>query len=255
MREIGIIIPTFEEPRVLKAVQSIIDCDRNTEAQIVVIDGSPQPTDKLKQILREDDILISEPDNGIFDALNKGLQLLNCRFIGWMGADDIWLINISEVVSDLRENNVDILAYTTLFHNPSKRIVRVFPSISNQFIRRYGFHLPHFSTFVRREAINSMRFNTDYSPVSDIMFFIELENSIKANRIKTKSRASTSMMIGGTSNANIGSIIRNNLKLYNIIGRKYNYIYAFIFIFNKLIFKILQKFLASLTSRTYLEKY
>jgi glycosyltransferase len=245
MKKVGIIIPSYEEPRVLNAIRSVIDLDPDCQTQIIVVDGSPSVTKGLKGALRKDDILINEPDEGIFDALNKGLEAIDTCFIGWMGADDTWLMSMSDIVADLNDATVNMLSYTTLFHNAAGKIVRVYPPVKNRYARILGFHLPHFSTFVRKTALTGMKFNIENSPVSDIDFFIKVEKRLSTQTVKIIDRPALSMRIGGTSNANSKAILRNNLKVYGVLGHEYNYLYATIFLINKIFFKIFQMILAS----------
>ena len=80
----------------------------------MIIDGAS--TDSTLSIAREYpnvvDNLISEPDNGIFDAMNKGLVLAKGKFVAFLNADDRYLpTTISSSLDAIREDkdNVDVL--------------------------------------------------------------------------------------------------------------------------------------------------
>lgn len=58
--------------------------------EVVVVDGASNDgtLSIVKQYLREQDIVISEPDKGVYDAMNKALKVANGDFLIFMGADD-----------------------------------------------------------------------------------------------------------------------------------------------------------------------
>lgn len=73
-------------------IQSIAQ-DKTPEVEYIIIDGAS--TDGTLDIIRQYsnliDLLISEPDGGIFDAMNKGLLLAAGDFVAFLNADDIYL--------------------------------------------------------------------------------------------------------------------------------------------------------------------
>ena len=74
---ISIILPSFNDHRILRSIKSIINFDDTNEVEIVLIDGGSKESLKnnIKRNLRESDQFIYEKDDGIFDAINKGLSL------------------------------------------------------------------------------------------------------------------------------------------------------------------------------------
>jgi glycosyltransferase involved in cell wall biosynthesis len=108
---ISIVTPTrnmahFLEPCILSILQQ---CYPNIEH--VVIDGAS--TDNTREILgRYPNIRwVSEPDEGLSDALNKGIRMSTGEIIGWCNADDLYLPGTLTVVNELFEQNpeMDIL--------------------------------------------------------------------------------------------------------------------------------------------------
>lgn len=85
---ISIVTPCFNaESYIEEAIKSVRDQNYKNVEHIVVDGGS---TDATVEILEQHPEIkyISEPDNGIYDALNKGLKLANGDLIGWLNADD-----------------------------------------------------------------------------------------------------------------------------------------------------------------------
>jgi glycosyltransferase involved in cell wall biosynthesis len=89
---LSIIIPTFNSSLILsRAIESIL-CQDFKDYEIWVIDG--RSTDNTVEIIREYQSgnkkihFISEPDKGIYDAMNKGIEATNGQWLYFMGSDD-----------------------------------------------------------------------------------------------------------------------------------------------------------------------
>lgn len=111
---ISIIIATFNSAKTLeKCLQSIINQSYNNY-EIIVIDGSS--TDRTVEIIKRYDKFIakwiSEKDNGIYDAWNKGVQLSKGDWISFIGSDDEFyqdaLASYSEFLGE--NSNLDYLS-------------------------------------------------------------------------------------------------------------------------------------------------
>ena len=138
---LGIILPSYNDERVVNAIESIIKIDKNRLSKIYVIDGNSgeKITNKISNQLRQHDIHISEPDHGPFDALNKGLDIVEEEIIGWLGADDRYPTDIDKnlfesLVLNFDENpRVDALVYNCV-HLDGEKISRVTYAVgSNDF--------------------------------------------------------------------------------------------------------------------------
>ena len=74
-----------------RTIQSLLS-QTYTDIEYIVIDGDSK--DKTKDIVesykQDIDVFISEKDNGLYDALNKGIELSNGDIIGILHSDDIF---------------------------------------------------------------------------------------------------------------------------------------------------------------------
>jgi len=239
-KRLSIILLSYNDIRVERAIESIRQFDDINTVRIVVIDGNS--TDEVKQIIQnslsKSDIFISEPDKGIFDALNKGLDACQTEFIGWLGSDDVFSGKVlsSEVVAALSKSDL-FVADLLLFHNGYiTRITHALPSRLG--LVKFGFNNPHFSTFGRAELLKSERFNMDLRG-SDIEYFIKIFN--KQPRVITTNVVATLQEEGGFSNKTHSGIYRTNLELVPLYARYTNWLVGPVILVTKLSFKMLLK--------------
>ena len=238
MKELDIILPVFNDARVLNTIKSIKDFDDLNNTRIIIINGSTDASlsKKIIKIIRKQDLLINEKDYGLFDALNKGLLYSTSPYIGWIGADDYFTgqIRSSNVSSDL--HNFDIVIYNTL-HVRSGRIKRKsYAKLVNYISIFIGINNPHFSTFIKRSYLPPGLFRTDLLS-SDIDFFLKLF-AMKPKLI-THNIDCTVMELGGFSNKSFYEIFKRNFELIKVYQQ-----YSFIGFFSPII-KILYKLIAS----------
>ncbi len=100
------------EKHLEKTIQSILQ-QTYDNVEYIVIDGCS--TDRTLDIIKkhEDNIdyWVSEKDNGIYDAMNKGIKLAVGNFIGLVNGDDIIYESVLETIADMAINNPD-MGYT-----------------------------------------------------------------------------------------------------------------------------------------------
>ena len=105
--KLSIIIPTFNSASVLpKALDSIVS-QSFTDWEVLIMDGvSNDDTLKIAQSYNDSRIHIySEPDNGIYDAMNKGINKAQGEWLYFLGSDD-WLLN-DNVLNDIFTQDIN----------------------------------------------------------------------------------------------------------------------------------------------------
>lgn len=104
---ISVIIATFNAGKYLAACLESIITQTYKNIEIIVIDGgsTDNTIDILKHFDRHSLKWISEPDNGIFDALNKGMMMATGKWLHFLGADDKLLPGFSEMALKLKDEN------------------------------------------------------------------------------------------------------------------------------------------------------
>jgi glycosyltransferase involved in cell wall biosynthesis len=135
----------------------------------VVVDGVS--TDRTLEILRAADgpvRFVSEPDNGLSDAMNKGIRLARNDVIGWLNADDVYLPGALARVQEAFAARPDALWATgrcLIIDGDGNEIRKGVTRYKDALLRRWSFPLfltQNFvsspATFVRREAFDEVGF-------------------------------------------------------------------------------------------------
>ena len=82
--KLSIITPVLNEPRVVRALDSSISQQHEHEVELIVVDGGSTDgtLDMLETRRNRIAVLVSEPDNGIYDGMNKGIDKATGDVIG-----------------------------------------------------------------------------------------------------------------------------------------------------------------------------
>jgi glycosyltransferase involved in cell wall biosynthesis len=159
----------------ISTLDSVIS-QTNNNFEYIIIDGGS--TDGSKEIIikNEKNITkwISEPDKGIYNAMNKGIKLATGDFILFICSGDILFNNevIEKTIEEL-DYNYDFI-YGDLYYNDNKKNIMI-ASPPDKLSFHYFIHnsLPHPSCFIKRKLFDiHFYYNENLKIVSDWEFFI-----------------------------------------------------------------------------------
>ncbi len=237
-----IITATFNSQQFIgSCVQSVVN-QTYSDFELILVDGAS--TDSTLQIVREFNDprikIYSEPDQGIYFALNKGLSLATGDIIGFLHSDDYFVNNdvLNVIAREFEENRIDGI-YSNLNYvnqtNP-KQIIRNWKSKPfNSIFLKFGWMPPHPTLFVKNEVYQKIGyFNTSYRIAADYEWILRLFTDNRFN-LKYLDLYISDMRIGGVSNGSIKSIVKKSKEDYSVI-RKYP-----LWVFGTLIFKNIRK--------------
>ncbi|MBE9583923.1 glycosyltransferase [Mucilaginibacter sp. JRF] len=104
---ISVIIVTYNAAKTLQVCLDSVFAQAHQHIQLIVIDGNS--TDGTQQIIEQNahkiSYWLSEPDGGIYDAMNKGIKQATGRWVYFLGADDELLPAFSDMVAVLNDDN------------------------------------------------------------------------------------------------------------------------------------------------------
>lgn len=125
-------------------------------------------------------VLVSEPDQGIYDAMNKGLRLSSGEIIATLNADDMYADaeSVAAMVARLLETGAD-LAYADLVvveRERSDRVIRYYRANRFRPARLAdGWMPPHPTVFIRRHCLERFgHYRTDYRIAADYELLVRL---------------------------------------------------------------------------------
>ena len=125
--KISIITITFNAEATLNRTLNSVFTQSYKDIEHIIIDGNS--SDKTLEICKSYSHIskiISEPDNGVYDAFNKGLKLATGDVIGFLNADDIFYDNnsVKEIVNAFSINETDIVYGNLNYINEKGKIIR-----------------------------------------------------------------------------------------------------------------------------------
>jgi len=242
--KVDIIVPVLNDLRVVDCIESIRQFDDLSATRILIMAGSSSKefVEEVRRNLRDHDIISNDPDVGLFDALNKGLRLSDAPIIGWLGADDIYSSSLScSEVLDNFGNNYEAVIYSTAYHR-NGRVTRVLDSkFSRPSYMSWGFHNPHFSTFLIRELAVSRFFKLSEfaaNQFADIEYFLDI---LPNSKMKIVPSIGTYMAEGGAGSGSIKAVWINSTHRYNLFKNKYGVIRGLCSVNVNLAWKIYEK--------------
>ncbi len=238
---------------IFNRVQTIEDCIKSIVKQTyphiehIIIDGGS--TDGTLDIIRkyESNIttVISEPDNGVYDAMNKGINLATGEIVGLLNGDNVYTDNW--VLKKVANAFIDPLVgtcYADLVYVDKfdlNKVIRYWKSCDyRDTLFSEGWAPPHPTFFVRRQVYEKYGvFDLDYKLAADFELMVRFLGKYRIPSVHIPSIL-VKMRLGGTTNKSIKNIIKQNLEIYRA-GKKNNvHISPFALMFKKSLNRISQ---------------
>lgn len=211
---------------------TIEDCLQSVAAQTwpyrehVVIDGGSKDgtVPLLEKHSEQIGILISEPDKGIYDALNKGIARASGDVVGFLHADDLYAHkDVLAKVARAFENPSLCAVYGDLQYvskEDTSQVVRHWASRPFEpHMLRQGWMPPHPTLYVRREWYERIGgFDINYRIAADYFSILQLfsQPGFKAMYIPD---VLVKMRVGGASNRSLKNIIHKSREDYDALRR------------------------------------
>lgn len=162
---------------------------------------------------------ISEKDFGIYDAINKGLQMASGNIIGILNADDFYadkLVLENVLTAFDKDPSIEII-YGNLNYVRKQNTFKIFRKwVSKCYYDNFfedGNDLPHPTMFVRKEVYDNIGlYRKDFKIASDYEWMLR---ALKVHQIKSKYLPClmVNMRLGGVSNRSLWNIFKQNLEV------------------------------------------
>jgi glycosyltransferase involved in cell wall biosynthesis len=213
--KISVITASFNSEATIHHAITSVNEQSYPNVEHVFIDGASQDRslDIIKKESRVENRVISEPDSGIYDALNKGIQRATGDVIGFLHADDYFDDSfVLETIAN-RFANVEMqaifgdLKYVSQ-ENPEKSVRYWRAGAFSKRRLEWGWMPPHPTLYIRKNWYERIGgFDTQYRISADYDSILKLfcQPGFKADYIP---QVLVNMRLGGISNNSIGSIIQ-----------------------------------------------
>lgn len=254
--KISIITATFNSEKFINNCLHSIEAQSYDNIEHIVIDGNStdQTLSLLKLKRNQIKELISEPDRGVYDAMNKGIKLATGEIIGFLNSDDFYVNNkiLSKVVSVFKNNPSIDACYSDLIYTDqvdTSKSVRYWRSGKfkiGSFSK--GWAPPHPTFFARRSVYERYGlFDLDYRFASDndiMMRFMEV------HKVKTEyfPEVWVKMRLGGTTNKSLKNIYLGNLEILKALSKNGLPVNIMSFFFKKIILRLSQRLIINFKS-------
>jgi len=245
MKKISIITVSYNSEKTIEDTINSVYNQSFKNVEHIVIDGDSN--DLTKKIVEKNKSkiskFISEKDKGLYDAMNKGINLSNGEIIGLLNSDDVYynedvLKNVIHIFDTIPE--VDVLYGDLVYveRDNLDKIVRYWRS--KNYYKKYfdnGNVPPHPTLFIKKNIYRKNKlFNINFKLAADYEFMLRL---FKTNNLTTYylPQILIKMRLGGVTNKKWINRFKQNIeiinswKINNITPPKY---FLFIRVFKKL---------------------
>lgn len=228
--KISIVTACYNNASTIRDTFRTIQMQTHQDIEHIIIDGGS--TDGTLEILEQNKqhiaYMTSEPDNGHYHAMNKGLSIATGDVIGMLNSDDLFANShvLSNIVNALSDETVDAcygdLVYVN--HNNINQVARFWKSrVYSSDLFGKGLPPAHPTFYVRKSVHDqhSMLFNLDYKLAADFEVLLRL---LFTHNIKTAyiPEVMIKMRLGGTTNKSLKNIINQNKEIMQALKR-HNY--------------------------------
>lgn len=219
--KISIVTPCFNSAATLADTINSVLAQTYADVEHVIVDGGS--TDGTVELIRRYEPRyagrlkwVSEPDKGIYDAMNKGIRMATGDVVGVLNSDDFFFD--ANVVSDIAKaftDDVDCIFGNLKFVSKSdtSKVVRIWKGSPYRSFHT-GWHPAHPTFYVRRFILqDNGAFDIRFKIASDFELMLRL---IECRRIASRylDRYIVCMRMGGESTARLSNIIKGNIETY-----------------------------------------
>jgi glycosyltransferase involved in cell wall biosynthesis len=226
--KISIITVCYNSAKTIEKTFQSVQSQTYKNIEYIVIDGKSKDAtldiiNDYKSIITK---YISKPDKGLYDAMNRGLELATGDLVGILNSDDVFTDNtiLEKIARFHTENDIEASVGNIIQFNESGKTVRkYFAKNWNPDKLKIGFMPAHPAIFFNRNLFEKYGdYHLDFTIAADyeliIRLFLKYKISWKFSDITT-----TSMLIGGVSSSGVSSyrliskeikkaLTRNNIK-------------------------------------------
>lgn len=224
--KISVITVSYNSAATIADTVRSVASQTHPDIEHLVIDG--RSTDDTVQVVEAHRhpnlVLTSEPDKGIYDAMNKGLSRATGDVIGFLNADDFYadadvLVRVAKAFED--DTSVEAcfgdLLYVTEDNQSVVRYWKSQPFAPGSFAR--GWSPAHPTFYIRRSALDRLgSFDLSYRLAADTEIMMRY---LEKGRVHSAyiSGVQVRMRVGGATNRSLRNIFRQNQEIFRALKK------------------------------------
>jgi glycosyltransferase involved in cell wall biosynthesis len=223
-KKISIVTVCFNSAVTIRdTIDSVLSQDY-VDIEYIIIDGGS--TDGTMQIISAYTSriakIISEPDKGIYDAMNKGIALATGEMIGILNSDDFYASSdvVSSIVNTYVQSRADIVFGDLIYvaSEDTTKVVREYnASDFRPWMLRFGWMPPHTATFIKRSIYEDFgMYAMGYKTAADYELFVRILLLKKINYFYIK-KTIVLMRMGGATSSGWRSYLTTSLEMVRAI--------------------------------------
>ena len=248
MLKVTIITVVYNQGETIAMTINSVLAQTYSNIEYIIIDGGS--TDKTIDIIRQYEPMfhgemhwISEPDQGIYDAMNKGIAMASGDIIGMLNADDFYSANdiLEKVVTAFVEHeDIDGVYGDVHFVRPNNLTQTIRYYSSKSFTRskmKFGLMPAHPSVYLKKDVYNRLgNFNIKYKIAADFDLLLRYIYIYHIN-LQYLNMDFITMRTGGVSTASLCNrimIMKEHLQIFKDHGIKNNFLRLSLRYFSKI---------------------
>lgn len=200
-----------------EAICSVLSQDYINIEYIIIDGGSTDGTlDVIQKYNDQISIIISEKDNGLYDAMNKAYELASGDIVGILNSDDLFFSKecVSKVASAFETYPDANIIYGDLIYVKREDVLHTVRHWhSGEYYKNYfldGFTPAHPSVYVRRHVIENHRYDLSFKLTADYDWLLRIFDKYKVKYIQ---EIIVKMRLGGVTSKSYKNIIKGNLEI------------------------------------------
>lgn len=223
--KISVITVCYNSALTIKdTLQSVaLQCCKNYE-HLIIDGGSKDGTLEIIHAWKGHPVrLISETDEGIYDAMNKGIRLGTGEVIGFLNSDDVYADStvLAKIASAFQDESVEAcfgdLVYVSQDNCKVLRFWKSKPFVKGSFAK--GWCPAHPTFYVRKSTIERLgRFDRSFKLAADVEFMMRY---LEHGKIGTSyiSEVLVRMRVGGVTNQRWENIVQQNREIFDALQK------------------------------------
>jgi len=182
MLKVSLVTVSYQSEATIRGTIESVLAQDYPNIEYIIVDGasSDGTMDMVQEYRNEIEVVISEPDEGIYDAMNKGIRAATGDVVGMLNSDDFYADNsaVRHLIECMENAGADTVFADLVIVDASdtKRVIRYYDSSKFHPGRlRYGWMPAHPTFLVKRELYERYGgFSLDYKIAADFEIVVRL---------------------------------------------------------------------------------